>query len=689
MTFPKTVPTAAAVAALLVAGTMVFGQSREPGDRGERHLTLQDYLDFEQVSDPRISPDGQSIVYTRRWIDTVSDRWESAIWIMDADGARNRFLVEGSSPRWSPDGTRIAFTRDGEPKGQQVFVRWMDAEGAITQITRLERAPQHVVWSPDSESLAFVRLVPKNDPWKIDLPAPAEGGEWTEAPRIIQSLDYRQDRVGFTEEGYFHVFVVPASGGTPRAVTSGDFNHGSSRQPIAWTPDGTEILFSSLREPDWEYQWRESEIYAVRVADKTIRTLTRRPGPDQNPVVSPDGKRVAYTGYDWTDDTFIETKLYVMNIDGSSPRELASDLDRSPRGMTWSSDSSGVFIGVRDSGTANLHFAALDGSVRAVTSGEHMLEVTDVDERGNGVGTLSSFYEPGDVVAVDLESGTVEQLTAVNEDILADVELGAVEEIWYESLDGLRIQGWVVKPPDFDASRRYPLMLAIHGGPHGMYHTGFNFGWQEHAANGYVVLYTNPRGSSGYGSEFGNAIKNAYPGKDFDDLMNGVDFVLGKGFVDERNLFVYGCSGGGVLTSWVVGHTDRFAAASANCPVTNWLSFVGTTDGPTWYRNFAKMFWEDPSEHLERSPIMYVGNVNTPTMLMTGVKDLRTPITQTEEYYQALKIRKVPTAMVRFNEEFHGTSSKPSNFMRTQLYLRYWFDEHGTAEDVRRTTENP
>jgi dipeptidyl aminopeptidase/acylaminoacyl peptidase len=219
-------------------------------------------------------------------------------------------------------------------------------------------------------------------------------------------------------------------------------------------------------------------------------------------------------------------------------------------------------------------------------------------------------------------------------------------------------------------------MLSIHGGPHSMYNVGFNFAWQEHAANDYVVLYTNPRGSTGYGSEFGNAIKNAYPGKDFDDLMRGVDEVVARGYVDTDNLFVYGCSGGGVLTSWIVGHTDRFAAASANCPVTNWFSFVGTTDGPNWYRNFEKHPWEDPSEHLRRSPIMYVGNVRTPTMLMTGVNDLRTPITQTEEFYQALKVRKIPTAMVRFNDEWHGTSSKPSNFIRTQLYLRDWFTKH-------------
>jgi len=236
-----------------------------------------------------------------------------------------------------------------------------------------------------------------------------------------------------------------------------------------------------------------------------------------------------------------------------------------------------------------------------------------------------------------------------------------------------------VKPPQFDPAKKYPLILVIHGGPHAMYNVGFNFTWQHHAAEGYVVLYTNPRGSSGYGSAFGNAIKNDYPNKDYDDLMNGVDEVIKRGYIDDKNLFVYGGSGGGVLTSWIVGHTDRFAAASVNFPVINWLSFVGTTDGVSWYRNFEKMPWEDPTEHLRRSPLMYVGNVKTPTMLMCGVEDLRTPISQTEEYYSALKVMKVPTVMIRFNEEFHGTGSKPSNYLRTQLYLYHWFGMHKRA----------
>jgi dipeptidyl aminopeptidase/acylaminoacyl peptidase len=673
--------------ALILAPTVAAQQS-------PRKLSLEMYFDWENVSDPQISPDGKQIVYTRGWVDRVNDRSRSSLWIMNADGSKNRFLVEGSSPRWSPDGTRIAYLAEGQPRGTQIFVRWMD-DGAASQITHLDRNPGSITWAPDGKSIAFTMLVPKRDTWNIRMPARPEGARWTENPRIIERVMYRFDRMGFLEEGYRHVFTVPATGGTPRQLTSGEYDHGGGvvsggfqGGSISWTPDGKEILFTSLREPDWEYTWRESEVYAVSVVDKSIRQLTKRKGPDSNPEVSPDGKWVAYTGYDWTDDTYITQKLYVMGIDGSNPRVISGTLDRDPGNVTWAPDSSGVYFTADDRGTRNVHFASLKGEVRPITQGTHIVNLSSVNPNGLAAATLSSYHKPGDVYVFSLARPELKQLTAVNEDLLQDVKLGDVEEFWYTSVDNLKIQGWLIRPPDFDPKKKYPMMLTIHGGPHAMYGVGFNFSWQEHAANGYLVLYTNPRGSTGYGSAFGNAIKNDYPGKDYDDLMKGVDEVIARGYVDTRNLFVYGCSGGGVLTSWIVGHTDRFAAASANCPVTNWLSFVGTTDGPRWYRNFQKYPWEDPAEHLRRSSLMYVGNVKTPTMLMTGVLDLRTPISQTEEYYQALKVRKVPTAMIRFNDEFHGTTSRPSNFMRTQLYLRYWFEKFTTRDQPAQRAGN-
>jgi len=648
-----------------------------PAQTKKDRLALEDYMDFEWAASPKLSPDGRRIVYTRQWVDKLNDKRESALWIMNSDGSKNRFLVEGSGAQWSPTGDRIAYTAPGKPKGTQIFVRWMDDEGAVTQITRLDQAPSAITWSPDGRQIAFTALVEEKNTWPIKMPKAPEGAKWTEAPKIVERLNYRRDRIGFTDNGYRHIFMVPAEGGTPRQITTGDYDHTN----IEFTPDGTKILFSGLRMEDAEYQWRESEIYAVDVADGNIRPMTSRKGPDGNPRVSPDGSKVAYTGYDWTKDTWIDSKLYVMNADGTSSRLISGDWDRSPSSIFWKSDGSGLYFTAQNEGSQNVYFLPVSGStagkVQQVTRGAHMLTLSDIGKNGEAVGVLSSPDKPGDIVSLQLDNpGSLRQLTAVNDDILQGKKLGEVHEIWYTSVDGLKIQGWYITPPDFDPNKKYPLQLHIHGGPHGMYGVGFDFGWQEMAAQDYVILYTNPRGSTGYGSKFGNEIMRAYPSKDYDDLMAGVDYLMAKGFIDSKNMFVTGCSGGGVLTAWTVGHTDRFAAASCNCPVTNWFSFVGTTDGSSWYYNFEKLPWEDPSEHLRRSPLMYVGNVKTPTMLMTGVQDLRTPMPQTEEYYSALKMRKIPTAMVRFNNEWHGTSSTPSNFLRTQLYLRYWFEKY-------------
>jgi dipeptidyl aminopeptidase/acylaminoacyl peptidase len=667
---------------VLNVGTLLFvtAASLAAQQRPDR-ITLEHSLSFETASGAEISPDGRQIIYTRGWINRSKDSRESTLWVMDADGSRPRALVDGSSPIWSPDGSRIAYLAKGEPSGTQIWVRYMDAEGAATQITRLERSPSNISWAPDGRSIAFTQFVPSRGGWTVQLPDRPRGATWTEAPRVVDQLVYRRERTGFLEDGFEHIFLVPSEGGAPRQVTSGDYNHGAPE----WTPDGRSLLFSGLRTPDAEYSWRESEIYSVDTSSGVINQLTNRRGRDFAPAVSPDGRRVVYLGHDSTGATYQDAELYVMDIDGGNVRRIAPSLNRAPQApLMWSSNGREIYFNVPSEGSTNLHVADLNGRVRQVTSGVHDLRVTSLSRAGQFAGVRSAPTEPSQIVSVTARNPSPRTLTRLNESLLEGVELGEVEEIWYTAPDGLRIQGWIVKPPQFDASTKYPMQLHIHGGPHAMYGVGFNFGWQEHAANDYVVLYTNPRGSTGYGSDFGNAIKNAYPGLDYDDLMAGVDLLVSRGYVDESNMFVTGCSGGGVLTAWIVGQTDRFRAASANCPVTNWLSFVGTTDGASWYHNFEKFPWEDPTEHLRRSPLMYVGNVTTPTMLMTGVLDLRTPIAQTEEYYQALKMRRVPTAMIRFNEEWHGTSSKPSNFMRTQLYLRSWFERWMTEDGLQK-----
>ena len=665
-----------------LAGSPLAAQSAPATPPADR-LTIADYFDWEDVSAPALSPDGRQILYTRTWIDKLNDRRESSVWIMNADGTKNRFLVKGSDARWSPDGSRIAYVAPGEPGGAQIWVRYMDAEGATTQITRLTESPSELEWSPDGKTLAFGMLARQQDEWRIAMPAAPRGAKWVEPPRVVTKVRYRADRQGFLENGVRQLFTVPADGGTPRQITTGDWPANGN----AWTPDGKALLFTSNRVSDAEYTWRQSDIYKVDVASGAITQLTTRNGPDGSPVPSPDGRYIAYTGYDSTDATWKDAALYVMDADGSNSRVLTEKLDRTPSGMMWSPDGTGIYFNAENEGSRHLYFASLKGDVRQITKGAQVLSVSDLGKSLLAVGTMSTASHPTDIVSFDVRTPTPRWLTDVNGDVLAGKKLATTEEVWYTSVDGMRIQGWIVKPADFDPRKKYPLMLEIHGGPHSMYNVGFNFARQDHAAHGYLLLYTNPRGSTGYGSTFGNAIKNAYPGKDYDDLMAGVDTVINRGYVDTNRLYVFGCSGGGVLTSWIVGHTNRFAAASANCPVTNWLSFVGTTDGSSWYYNFAKYPWDDPSEHLKRSPLMYVGNVKTPTMLMTGVNDLRTPMGQTEEYYEALKVLKVPTAMVRFNNEWHGTSSTPSNFLRTQLYLRSWFDRYKQPPAAKVTQE--
>ncbi len=651
-------------------------------------LTVDHFLNFEQVGAPQISPDGMQIIYARSHVDHLSDDWASELWIMNADGSRNRFLTKGSGPRWSPDGTRIAYMKQGEPSGMQIFVRWMDAEGATSQITRVTETPAGIEWSPDSRSIAFVKLVPQKETWNISMPTPPEGAEWTQAPRMISKRHYRQDRVGFLKEGFTHLFVVPADGGTPRQITDGDWNVGARFSgmnfgaTIDWTPDGQTIVVDGLQAEYTPDRYGEAYLYAVNVASGDVRQITQTLGNWSGPTVSPDGRHVAFTGYEkrFTEQTYKTSELYVIGIDGGGMRKISADLDRDVGQTFWDPSGRGVYFTAGDRGTQNVHFASTSGNVRQVTQGTHMLSLNSVSDRGIAVGTLAAPQQPSDVVRVTLNTPEITQLTHINEDLLTNKRLGGVEEVWYTSTDNTQVQGWIVKPPDFDPSKRYPMILHIHGGPHGMYNVAFSYPYQNFAANGYVVLYTNPRGSTGYGTDFGNAIDNGYPSVDHEDLMAGVDEVVSRGYIDDSKLFVTGCSGGGVLSSWAIGHTDRFAAAAVRCPVINWISFAGTADIIDWgYHRFNGYFWDNPTKWLDHSPLMHVGKVKTPTLLMTGILDLRTPMSQTEEYYAALKTLGVPAVMLRFNEEYHGTSSKPSNFMRTQLYIMSWFEKHTEA----------
>lgn len=680
--------------AIIILLAAVHGAPRDGAAQpaADSLFRVRHYLELESAADPRISPDGRTILYTRSWVDQANDRWESAIWALDADGGRHRFLVKGASPVWSPDGARIAYVAAAEePRGPQIFVRWMDAGGATSQVTRLTEPPESVRWSPDGRWLGFVALVPKRAEWPIDLPPAPPGAKWTAPPRVVDRLHYRTDRRGFLDSGHHHLFVVPADGGTARQVTSGDWSVGVAYDGIRlgagwdWSPDGRTVYIDGLAEGDPDRTLQDANIYAVDVASGARRRLTVERGLWTTPVVSPDGRLIAFTGHPYAALTMRTSDLYVMNADGSGVRNLSAGLDRDPAffgqgALLWAPDGSGIYFAPEDRGSRNLVFAPVTGAgVRPVTTGAQMLALGSMSRAGEMAGVQSTFQAPGDVVRITPgpRGARITRVTALNDDLLAGKRLAAAEEIWYPSTGGARIQGWIVKPPGFDPGRKYPLLLEIHGGPQGMYGVGFDPMWQVFASAGYVVLYTNPRGSSGYGNAFMTAIEKNYPGPDYDDLMAGVDSVIGRGYIDSSRLYVAGCSGGGILSSWVIAHTTRFAGAAVRCPITNWISMAGGSDVPLFSHSFFEQpFWEAPDQWLAKSPVRYAGRITTPTLFLTGVLDLRTPMPQTEELYAALKLRGVASTMLRFEGEWHGTESLPSNWMRTMLYMMSWFEQH-------------
>ena len=634
----------------LVAAAIAIAATAGMRADGPRLLDKETFFEMEGIGSPSISPDGKRIVFSRSWVDQVKDQQRSNLWMVDADGSRVRELTRGgwrdSSPSWSPDGTRIAFTSDRDGTSQ-LHVMYVDT-GEVAQLTHLTRSLQGITWSPDSKQIAFTQLLPDEDPiLKVELPKRPRGAEWAKPAVIVDRLTWARDGTGPVEKGYTHMFVVDAVlGGTPCQISEGKFNHGDP----AWSSDGKTIYVSGIRKADAEYQRGDSEIYAIDLATREIRTLTDRKGPDANPTVSPDGQLIAYTGSDDQNFTNTLSHLYVMDKNGGSKRLWAGGLNNSPGELAWAKDGSGLFFSMGEKGSTTIYFAPIQGAPRRLTEGVHTLSGLSIAENGQAAVVRSTPIEADRLVTFKIDSsGKVAQrfsgadfktLVDVNQDVLTGVKLGDYEELWFTAKDGVKAQGWLIKPANFEPGKKYPLVLWIHGGPWSMYDVGFNWSFQNFAASGYAVLYTNPRGSTGYGQQFVNGIQYSYPGGDYDDLMAGVDAAIAKGFIDDQNLFVCGGSGGGVLTAWIVGHTNRFAGAVSMRPVINWHSFVGTTDGPNWYRQFKKYPWEDPMEYAVRSPLHYVGNVTTPTMVMTGEADLRTPMGQSEEYYRALKMLK-------------------------------------------------
>ncbi|MFZ3243659.1 MAG: S9 family peptidase [Candidatus Acidiferrales bacterium] len=648
-------------------------------------ISAMDIFNLQYASDPQISPDGAKIVYVRRFADIMSDMRDSNLWIIDADGTENRPVTTGaysdSDPQWSPDGTRIAYVSN-RGGSAQLYVRWMDT-GQTAKITDLQFGPMNPEWSPDGKEIAFSSLVSVPPPQIGTLPTPPKGATWAEPPHVYDRLIYRFNGRGYLPFGFTQLFVVAADGGAPRQISSGNFPHDGA---VTWTPDGQYLLESGHLSPDYEYFTYQTEVYQFSVADGTMTQLTHRKGPNNSPAISPDGKMIAYTGFDDQFQGYQVTHLYVMNRDGSNPHQMLTNLDRDTEEPHWAADGSGIYFLYDDQGDTKIGFVSTDNQMKTIA--EHVASGGSSYSGGDSFsvsrdGTFATTYgtpsDPGDIAVASLSNPTEKVITALNRELLAQKKPGDVEQFWFESsFDKRKIEGWIIKPPDFDASKKYPMILEIHGGPFANYGDRFDIEKQIYASHDFVVLYINPRGSTSYGAEFGNLIHHAYPGNDFYDLNSGVDAVIAKGYVDPNNVFVTGGSGGGVLTCWMIDRSNRFRAAASLYPVINWYSWTLTTDIPIlgseyW---FPGPPWEYPDQYMKRSVLSQVGKVETPTMLMTGEADFRTPISEAEQFYTALKLRKIEAVLVRVPGEPHGVSTRPSHQVAKTTYVLDWFNKH-------------
>lgn len=656
-----------------------------------RPLKNTDIFDLEYATDPQVSPDGAQIAYVRQSHDIMTDAARAAIWSVHIDDGDHRPLLSGrssfSSPRWSPSGDRLAYVSAAEGGKPQLYLRWMDT-GQTALLSNLTEGPGGLAWSPDGSQIAFSMFVPGKAPTLATPPQKPDGAEWAPPVTVIDDVIYRRDGAGYDRYGSTQIFVISADGGTPRQLTEGEIDHGGA---LSWAADGSAIYFSTNRNDDWERDAVEADIWRVDVTSEELTQLTDRDGPDVAPAVSPDGSSIAYLGFDDEGMGYHTQRVFVMNADGSEKRSLTDGFDRSVDALAWDSNDS-LVIQYDDRGRTYLARLMLDGTrtslVRDVSGTTLGRPYTSGGFSTNASGVIAYTSgrtdRPSDI-AVKAGTEPATRLTRLNDDLLAEVEMGPVERLtWQSSADDLEIEGWLMTPPDFDDTKTYPLILEIHGGPFAAYGPHFSSEAQLYAAAGYLVLYTNPRGSTSYGYDFANEIHHNYPSQDYDDIMSGVDAVIARGIVDEDQLFVTGGSGGGVLTAWIVGKTDRFAAAVVAKPVINWVSFSLTSDFYPffWKYWFDKAPWDDPHGYWDRSPLSLVGNVKTPTMLLTGEADYRTPISETEQYYQALQLLEVETAMVRIPDAPHGIARRPSNLIAKVDNILAWFERYRTQDDA-------
>jgi dipeptidyl aminopeptidase/acylaminoacyl peptidase len=670
--------------ALLAATCLAAPVAAAPANAPNPIFTGRDLFDLSAASDPQISPDGRTIAYVRRSADIMTDKARSSIWLINVATGEQSPLAAATgdhfSPKWSPDGRRLAYVSSAEGGAPQLFVRWMDT-GQTVRVTGLPDSPQALAWSPDGRRIAYLMNVPDEGPKLGSAPEKPEGANWAKPLQVIDKVTYRADGAGYLKPGFDKIFMVEADGGAPRQLSFGAYFDG----PPEWTPDGRAIIFSANRSPDWELAGRESEIYRLDIASGQLTPLTSRKGPDAGPEVSPDGRQIAFIGFDDSPKAFEQAHIYVMPVNGGPARRIAPSLDRDINQIEWAPDGRGVIVGYEENGSVTIARVALDGGVRPIThdvgGGSYDRPYASggfsVARNGAVAFTVSPIDRPADVAIST--GGATRQLTRLNDLNLGGKRLASLRTLDVHAADGGNVPSWLMLPPTYQPGQRVPLILEIHGGPYASYGPHFSTDYQLYAASGYAVLFTNPRGSTGYGQAFADGIDKTYPDSDFADLMAAVDAAVASGVADPNNLFVTGGSGGGILTAWIVGKTDRFKAAAAQKPVINWTSMALTADGVPFFARYwmGSMPWENYQSYWSRSPLSLVANVKTPTLVVVGSEDYRTPDSEAEQFYAALKLKGVPTAFVKVPDASHGgIAARPSQSAAKAAAIIAWFDRY-------------
>ncbi len=671
----------------IIAGVFVELLLALPAAAAPTPFEPADLYKLSMVTDPAVSPDGTKVVFTRNSFDIATDTRQNEIWLATIMGDKvDRHLlipasVKAGTPAWSPDGARIAYVAPwlGKP---QLWVMVV-ADGIGKPVTSGKAAPLGFKWSPDGNSIGFEARIDAAPVKLTGMPEKPEGAVWAPAPRIIDSFRYRFDGAGYGTAGADQLFVVAASGGEARQLTKGDSDQTSGG--FDWTPDSQALVYANRIRPNNEMLPTESDLYRINVTGGAPTRISSIDGVEDQPLLSPDGKTIAFVGGPATTKFYLQPELWLMPASGGPAQKLAPAFDRPIIDAKWARDGKGLYAFYNEAGLTRVALLPVDGSaprpiVKAIggtrlylpsaggnwSEGGGIFAYTTVEaDRPAGLGIQKAGKE---IAHIDF-----------NRDWRAGKSIGKLEKIsWTSAKDGLPIEGWVQYPPDFNPAKKYPIALEIHGGPNGDYGPYFSITHQIYAANGYIVLFANPRGSIGYGEKFANGIDPAYggsyPGSDHDDLMSGVDAMLKRPYVDARNQFIGGGSGGGVLTTNAIAKTDRFRAAAALRPVTDWTVQGLTSDivATTLVNWLPGTPWDNHPDYWRRSTLSMVGSVKTPTILIDGEADWRTPIEQSEAYYQALKIRGIDARMVRMPDAGHGMG-RPSQWLTSITAVTDWY----------------